>query len=496
MALLSLSAVPFRTIPARLVRFSILICLLTATIASAADTPGGYAVVVSKSTDADPAWHKVVDTLVLKHGGTKFVYDKSVSQALPELQKQFPRYTCIVATAAEASRQLVADVNRLTRRYDDDPYADTFWGIVTGIDADSALAMAAEKTPLTIRKVAAGTEVELSACQEGRWFCELNAGKLVSKSKGADATVAKGPTDSTNQIVQTFNDYQPDLFVTSGHATERDWQIGYRYRNGQFRSKAGALFGVDTTGAKTAVQSPNPKVYLAVGNCLMGHIDAPDAMALAWMKSAGVRQMVGYTVLTWYGYNGWGMLDYFVEQPGRYTAAEAFRANQIALVDRLQTNFPDLAKLEPEPGKSARSAKVSDRAAKAGLKEQDGIGLLHDRDVVAFYGDPAWEARMADGPRAFEQTLSRDGDLCTLTIKPNKGAASFAAVNKNGAQRGGRPIVQFLDQRVKDVKIVEGAELSPIVGDDFVLVPNPGKCEAGKVYVVKFRAEMVQIRLP
>jgi zinc protease len=392
-------------------RLSLLICLLTATIAHAAETPGGYAVVVSKSTDADPGWHKVVDTLLQKNGGTKIVYDKSVADALPELQKQFPRYTCFVATSPEASRNFIAEVNRLTRRYDDDPYPDTFWGIVTGIDADAALAIAAEKAPLTIRKVAAGTEVELSACQEGRWFCELNAGKLVSKSKGADATVTKGAADSTNQIVQTLNDYHPDLFVTSGHATERDWQIGYRYRNGRFRSKAGTLFGVDTTGAKTAVQSPNPKVYLAVGNCLMGHIDAPDAMALAWMKSGGARQMVGYTVLTWYGYAGWGMLDYFVEQPGRYTAAEAFRANQIALVNRLQSNFPDLMKLEPEPGQQLRSAKMTDHAKAAGLTAQDGVGLLYDRDVVAFYGDPAWEARMADGPRAFEQTLTRDGDV-------------------------------------------------------------------------------------
>jgi zinc protease len=95
---------------------------------------------------------------------------------------------------------------------------------------------------------------------------------------------------------------------------------------------------------------------------------------------------------------------------------------------------------------------------------------------------------MADGPRAFEQTLTREGDVYTLTIKPNKGTETFAPVNKNGAQRGGRPIVQFLDHRIKDAKIIEGADLSPIVADDFVLVPNPGRCEAGRVYVVKFRA--------
>ena len=72
----------------------------------------------------------------------------------------------------------------------------------------------------------------------------------------------------------------------------------------------------------------------------MGHIDGTNAMALAFLNSGGVNQMVGYTVTTWYGYAGWGCLDYFVEQPGRYTLAEAFRANQTALINRLQTVFP------------------------------------------------------------------------------------------------------------------------------------------------------------
>ena len=49
--------------------------------------------------------------------------------------------------------------------------------------------------------------------------------------------------------------------------------------------------------------------------------------------------MAGYTELTWYGYSGWGMLDYCVEQPGRYTCAEAFAASQAALIHRLHPNM-------------------------------------------------------------------------------------------------------------------------------------------------------------
>ena len=72
------------------------------------------------------------------------------------------------------------------------------------------------------------------------------------------------------------------------------------------------MSGVTTTGEQFEIRSNNPKVYLPIGNCLMGHIDGPNAMALAWMNNVGVRQMIGYTVLTWYGYGGWGVLDYFV----------------------------------------------------------------------------------------------------------------------------------------------------------------------------------------
>ncbi len=103
------------------------------------------------------------------------------------------------------------------------------------------------------------------------------------------------------------------------------------------RSEKGQLFGLDTHGQRYPIRSDNPKVYLPVGNCLMGHIDGPDAMALAFLNSAGVNQMIGYTVPRWYGYAGWGLLDYFVEQPGRFTLAEAFYANEQALVYRHST---------------------------------------------------------------------------------------------------------------------------------------------------------------
>jgi zinc protease len=420
-----------------------------------------YAIVVSQRTLNDPQWKLVVDTLQTTHQGQIITYENLPNEALGELKSSFPRYTCFVATPQEATREFVAQVHQLTRTFDDDPYTDTFWGILTGYDAGNAVRIAATTEPLTIRKVASGTELAMDRVEEGVWYCELKQSRMVQKAKGEEAQQATGPKDTTKALVDTLNDYHADLFVTSGHATERDWQIGFAYRNGSFRCEDGKLYGLDTQNVKHPVESDNPKVYMPIGNCLMGHIDSQDAMALAYMNSAGVTQMLGYTVPTWFGYGGWGCLDYFVEQPGRYTFVEAFFANHHALMHKLQSSAT--------PANERR-------------------GLEFDRDVVAIYGDPAWQAKMAEGKCNWEQELNETNGTYTLTIRPTAGNESFATVNKNGSQRGGRPMIAYLPHRVTDVKVISGAELQPVITDDFVLVPLPGG-DVQEEYRVVFQAK-------
>lgn len=457
--------------------------------AEAKSLPKDYAVVVSRATAGDPKWKEVVTALVDKHRAEVITYEASVAESLERLQALFPKYVCVVATAKESTRQLVSDVHGLTRRLDEDPYGDAIWGILTGYDAAGALRIARHTQPLVIGRVASGTEIELACCRQGTWYCELVQGRMVSKQPGEEPRQLKAPPDTTKALVDALNVDKAQMFVTSGHATQRDWQIGYRYRNGQFRSQAGKLFGIDTRGTRFPVDSPNPKVYLPVGNCLMGHIDGPDAMALAFLNSAGVYQMIGYTFPTWYGYAGWGCLDFFLEQPGRFTFAEAVFANRQALLHRLETNFPEIARTEMKPGQTPRvPIEVSQTARQAGLSAQDARGLLFDRDVLAFYGDPAWVARMAPGPLAWKQSLKEKDGLYTFEIKPQRGKQSFEPINTNGSQRGGRPIVQLLPHRIKDVRLREGKELRPLITDNFILVPNPGKCDPKRRYRITFQA--------
>ena len=69
------------------------------------------------------------------------------------------------------------------------------------------------------------------------------------------------------------------------------------------------------------------------------------------------------------------------------------------------------------------------------------------------------------------------------------GAKTFQPVNRNGAQRGFRPIVQYFGKRLKNTKIIEDNGLGAVITDDFILVPNPRQYDANKKYVVTFSAE-------
>ncbi len=438
---------------------------------------GLYAVVVSRATWDDAAWRKAAEALRAKYAAHVVIYGGAVGDVRAALASIFPRYACFVARPEEAGLEFVVAVHRLTRALDDDPYTDLMWGILTGYDAGDALRIASRREPLVVRRALAGTGIDLEAFDEGRWFSEGEQGVLWEKRPGAKPEKKEGPADATAAIVEALNAGAADLLVTSGHATTRDWQIGYSFKSGQLRSRAGRLYGLDLGGKEHPVDSPNPKVYLPAGNCLIGRMAGPDCMAAAFMHSAGVYQMYGYVVPTWHGYGGWGVLDLFVGRPGRYTLAEAFYVNTQALVHELEVRFPRAARvafdrfdLEADPGL------IGKLAAEHGIQDREELGLLWDRDTVAFYGDPAWEARLAPRPLAWRETVTETGGVYTFTVAADRDAEPK------------RPPMAFLPHRVKDVRILEGADLAPVVTDNFILLGKPAKFERGKSYKVVFKA--------
>ena len=150
--------------------------------------------------------------------------------------------------------------------------------------------------------------------------------------------------------------------MTSGHATERGWQIGYRYKNG-YLSRRLDKFSVWTPDvAKSNRLLLTLKSTFPIGNCLMA--TSMDRTPWLWLDErcwSEADAWVHCAHLVWL--SGWGVPDYFVEQPSRYTLTEAFFANHHALIQRLS---------DPSVG------------------PRDKRGLAFDRDVVAWVTLPGW----------------------------------------------------------------------------------------------------------
>ena len=416
--------------------------LFLATIVSAEPS----AVVVSRATRADAEWGKVVAALVQAHGSRVV----ELESAEADLRAAPPLRVAWVAQPAELGAEAVRRFHALARGLDADPYPDFRWGLVTGRTPADAMRLVAPSA-LIISKVGASTRFAAECAEQGWWFDEFTAGERWSKAPGGVATRADGPKDSTADIARFLSEGRADLWITSGHATEYNWEPGYRYRNGTFVSKDGVVTGRALDQSLHPVRNEKPMLYLAIGNCLIGNIPGkPDCMALAYLATAGVRGMVGYTEPTWFGYAGWGVLDYFLEQPGRFTANEAWHVNLIALHWRLG---------------EARAGRVP---------AEDARGLAFDQDVTVYLGDPAWQVRMAPGPLRWTEAVAIAADVVTWTLEPKAGDRTFAPVDTNGSQRGGRPLVLQLPRHAAGWEVLSGAPAGAVAGDDFALIPNPG----------------------
>ena len=446
--------------------------------AQTAEKPG-YAIIASPQVLDDADWAKVVESLKTKRSeefNVSIIRRETDDAAFAELREVFPKFACFVVKPEEATKANLATIWQGTRALDDDPYGDVIWGIITGYDADDALRMTqVQDRPTT--KVAAGTSIALCYFDEGIAYDELKKNlKRVKKPGAATEITNDAPDDTTRALAESLDGAQ--LFVASGHATQRNWMIGFAYKNGYFVSQDGKLFGKPSTGEDPfEITASGSKIYLASGNCLIGDIDGKDAMALALIHSANVDQMVGYVVPTWFGYMGWGVQDYYIEQPGRFTLAEAFFANNQALLSLLEEAEAENA----TPSKLPKGAPLSARYVQ---------GLEYDRDVVALYGDPAWRNALAEQESGWAQTLksekTEDGrTLWTLTIDPKKGDKSFELIDPNGSERGARPFFQFFPTRVVDPQIVSGAEFNPVVVDNFILVPQTEKTTPDKPITIQ-----------
>ena len=115
---------------------------------------------------------------------------------------------------------------------------------------------------------------------------------------------------------------------------------------------------------------------------------------------------------------------------------------------------------------------------------ESAIGTLWDVPDEDVWCNPALKT-----PTSTACVLTHGSTVYTLTITPKLGADTFKPLNINGSQRGGRPIVQLLPERIADIEIIEGEKWNPTTADNFILVPLPDEFDPAQPIVIKVRGK-------
>lgn len=443
-----------------------------------------YVVLASERVRGDAAWMKVVETLVKRHQAEVVFFQDKLAEAKGELQRLAPRYVAVVEKPEALNREVVMEGHRLSRQMDEDIYADYMWGIITGYTAEEAMEMLERSAKPFVIGTALNTTGEMSDGKHFSRFAFMNDGAQGPGWWGekTDATSAVqnyeiSKWEILNKWVEKYKEIDPDLLITSSHATEQDLEMPFSV--GNLKARGGRLYA-DFIVPEFLEGTTHPRVYYAAGNCLIGNIDNdPECMAVAWLSGMDATSMVGYVVPTWYGRNGWGGLKYWAANAGRLTLAQAVYLNQQDMLHTeyswnpaiLSINYPfmDLSFGEEDEFEKRFVKATGEKPTK------DQQGFVHDRDVVAFYGDPAWDVKLdSTQPLGYQVDFKVKGKKCIITITTD---ASF----DGGLMKGGKlkqehvadiPFAYYFPKRLENPRIAVGQSWECALAEDFILVYN------------------------
>ncbi|CAF0926520.1 unnamed protein product [Adineta ricciae] len=467
-----------------------------------------YAIVVSTDTLNDGEWGTVVSFLSDRHPqATVLVYsDNNLQMVHSGLQAAMPRYVAFVCQPQECGRSFVAECHRVMRTLDNDPYIDAMWAIVTGIDAEYAIKSIdneAVAQPFVIQRAINFTNIDqnlFESCftfsdgEKGSWFgknCPLDDGSGEEKDEGKEF-----PRAPAEIFTEKLNEMKPDLLITSGHGTE-DY-VEMPWSAGKLKVEEDGLVPLDENDepvASVIESSSNPKVYLPIANCLIGHCKGPQCMATTFLGRLGVRQMCGYTVETWYGRAGWGTLDVWKSVPGRLSLADAYFLQQARMTYDLKSINPRLLQFKYDLSVYPGYTTVVEQLEKQFHFDNDNIdddvldkiyGLSYDRDTFVCYGDPAFVAKLDE---------EKNGDIVrTKFVRTGKTSHQFQIEFKDTetAQSFQGPIGSLFTNRIENYNIIGGFEYEPILSDNFLLIlkANPRDKESTTIHI-DFRATII-----
>ncbi len=446
----------------------------------------------------DPAWGAVALLLAQKHakGGLPAphcVIDVptlgNIDNIATLLGMMGARYAAFVLKPEEIGRELVTALHRATRRVDADPWGDCLWGIITGASAQDALRIASATAPLSLRRLLGTTNVDAAPFEQSYCITDWTNAPVLHQSGHSEVQTQHFDEGAGREelFAQALATQKPQLIVTSSHATPfnlempfgkglifpaggRFHQLATRHMP-EFGNALRAAMQGDTRSLPALaerLQAPaiapdgEPRVWIAAGNCLFGNAHhTADSMAITALSAYSCNQLVGYTVPSWYGKGGWGTLSLFMDNTEECSLAEAWFLNNQFILHETQQLSPELLRAEFH---EAEMGTAFFRQLLPLLQElklpreqmQDALGLVHDRDVLAFYGDPAWRATVDNSHHPRPLRIEWQGKK-SFTITANRDHHGRAAVWFPTAATG---------QGATHCH-VEGAVLT----DDFVLFP-------------------------
>lgn len=462
-----------------------------------------YLVLASEDVVSDEAWLDVANELANKHNAEVVTFASMPRECLDVIREYNPRYVAIVDTPENIGRDYIIDIHLMCREVDDDIYGDFLWGVITGYDADAAMRMVENSTEPLLIKDAVATIMELNSA---KWFdnyawVDDHTRGLWGYKNGRDGEIVTD-TVAKEHVLDKFKElyeaYDPDLVVTAAHATQKNLEMPYSL--GHIKPRDGKLYAqnIFTGEEKDIVESGKHRVYTAVGNCLIGDMNnTKESMAAAWMNGSNVATMIGYVVTTWHGRSGWGALKYWVTNPERYTLAEAVYLNQQDFLHQQNEWYPELigerytylegfwSELECA---SQRLSEVLGREVDIECAEDwDMMGFWHDRDVLAYYGDPMWQINLqsVEGENDYTVTSSISGGRCIVTITTGANFSLERMVGDKFKQEHvlDLPFSYFFPERLKNPRLAEGESWDAVVDENFILIYNP-QFEPNKSYQI------------
>lgn len=412
-----------------------------------------YAVVVSQATRQSPDWGPVVKKLEKKYNAKVFAYTQDVSETKSALAQYFPKYVCVVARPEELAGKstVIRSAWSTIRGLDEDPYEDAIWAVLTGYDASDAMRIVDAK-PLVVKRglshVGGGW---LEWFDTGLSFSEGTKNAKFVKTSGKSVEKVRGPDDTTAEWVSAVNRNDCDMISSSGHATEANWEMGYSFPSGMVRCSNGTLNATSSERRRFDIVTSNPKIYLGVGNCLIGHVSQKNCMALAWIHS-GANHFFGHIVPQSQPCYAWAIPDYFCGSQGRMTYAEAIYAHY----QGMQFEMSEMRKSYPCCTKGGRS--------------------------TVLYGDPAWDARMKKAvDPIFEQDLDFEEKEKTVKI-----------TLKITANRDGEILrypLALLPRRIANSKVDSSNAEKTVVTDNFIMIKT-GPMKKGDTRTVVVSASL------